>query len=206
MKRSSAFTLVELLVVIAVLAVLTAIIFPALHLARNRGLSASCRNNLSQVGKAILMYADDNNRWLPPYATQTSYGAKAGGKAIATIIGNPKAWRESLASYTKSDGIFWCAADQHKSDKEFRGEFDFPQDHRQLYTSYQTGILFIGPDYLGENGTLQISLNDRRTLLFPYVHDVLWAISPQDPLRTHHGPRGNGLYADGHVRSELVGR
>jgi prepilin-type N-terminal cleavage/methylation domain-containing protein/prepilin-type processing-associated H-X9-DG protein len=60
-RRSSAFTLIELLVVIAIIAILAAVLLPVLQAARNRGEAARCIANQSQLTKAWLMYAADNN-------------------------------------------------------------------------------------------------------------------------------------------------
>jgi len=57
------FTLVELLIVIAIIAILAALLLPALQKARETGKSASCTGNLKSLGMAIQMYADDNDGW-----------------------------------------------------------------------------------------------------------------------------------------------
>ncbi len=56
----SAFTLVELLVVIAVIALLVALMLPALRGARNQGRRAVCLSKLRQLGTASLLYSADN--------------------------------------------------------------------------------------------------------------------------------------------------
>lgn len=55
------FTLVELLIVIAIIALLAALLLPSLKSAREQGKRASCANNERQLGLAMFMYADDFN-------------------------------------------------------------------------------------------------------------------------------------------------
>jgi prepilin-type N-terminal cleavage/methylation domain-containing protein len=57
--RRRAFTLTELLVVIAVLAILAALLFPVLARVREAGRQSRCRSQLRQIGLALGMYRDD---------------------------------------------------------------------------------------------------------------------------------------------------
>lgn len=59
------FTLVELLVVIAVISVLAAMLLPALNQALNSARAISCTNQLKQWSLCVNMYADENNGLLP---------------------------------------------------------------------------------------------------------------------------------------------
>lgn len=62
---SAAFTLVELLVVVAIIAVLAALLLPALTRSKESARAAACVSNLHQIGLALQMYVDGNNNKLP---------------------------------------------------------------------------------------------------------------------------------------------
>jgi prepilin-type N-terminal cleavage/methylation domain-containing protein/prepilin-type processing-associated H-X9-DG protein len=60
-RKQRAFTLIELLVVISIIAILMAILMPALNRAREQGRRAVCQGNLKQLNLGWLMYADEND-------------------------------------------------------------------------------------------------------------------------------------------------
>ncbi len=64
-RPDPAFTLVELLVVIALIAVLAGLLLPLLGRARSRAYNAACLNNLRQLGIATRVYAEDHQGRLP---------------------------------------------------------------------------------------------------------------------------------------------
>lgn len=67
-SRASAFTLVELLIVIGIIAILVSLLLPAVGKMREQGRQVQCMSNLRALGTAMLAYAADNDGFLPATA------------------------------------------------------------------------------------------------------------------------------------------
>ncbi len=89
------FTLVELLVVIAVVALLAALLFPAFARARESSRRAACQNNLRQLALAIHQYAQDSDGRYPV------------GLGVTTT-GTPVFWHQQLKPYLQDADVLRC--------------------------------------------------------------------------------------------------
>ena len=96
-SKKAGFTLIELLVVIAIIAVFAALALPALRNAQAQSLAVKCASNMQLLGKAALLYAQDNELCLP----DSSHGIES--------------WTNSLQPYAGGTLTFRCPADEVKT-------------------------------------------------------------------------------------------
>jgi prepilin-type N-terminal cleavage/methylation domain-containing protein/prepilin-type processing-associated H-X9-DG protein len=113
-RQGKAFTLIELLVVIGIIAILAALLLPALIQARERARRIACASNLHQYGMACQIYANDADNKLPVMPTATDSTGSFGGYypwdvAVRTV--------NSLMQNGTQRHIFFCPSfDDHDSD------------------------------------------------------------------------------------------
>lgn len=120
-RRSPNFTLIELLIVIAIIAILAALLLPALNKAREKGRAIACVNIMKQLGQAAIFYVDNfNGFWMHKSENVTAWNdsvafAQALGQSpeISAEYPNKIANSSCLAKFccpsqeSKAAGIFY---------------------------------------------------------------------------------------------------
>ena len=137
MRKGRAFSIVELLVVVAILSVLLAILVPALGRAKELARRAVCASNLKQIGSSVGTYAAQSREWLP---TLTGHG----GTTLSCThwvrwfyvegYGDHNYWNLGLLYKTDiatDGGLYYCPS---QPDKWFRLKTYSP-----WHSNYQSG-------------------------------------------------------------------
>ncbi len=200
-RKSLQFTLIELLIVIAIIAILASMLLPALKQARARAKQIACLSNLKQVGSSLNLYASDFNGWNPAY-----------------YIGNDGNYvypQSTLNEYIKSDAVWRCPSDKGKENIRYIREYSggpklyvsltynahsmYPNSNNKYYIRHRMGqghessvMAFSDYQVKKSNGVVSEC----------YQQDNIIAVdSGTAELLSGHNNRTNVLFLDGHTDS-----
>jgi prepilin-type N-terminal cleavage/methylation domain-containing protein/prepilin-type processing-associated H-X9-DG protein len=186
--RHRAFTMVEMLVVLAVIGVLAGLLLSALGRAKSKAHRVSCLNNLRQLGVAIALYADDHNQRLPSAEPLPS-------TPVATNPPLPGI-RSVLNHYVgNADGVFRCPEDRVGRFRQegTSYEWNFAMNGRSILSPQLAGMIPVGPDRF-LIGQLEFAPSDA-PLLYDYENFHFPNRAETNGTRAYK----NAVFADGHV-------
>lgn len=99
LPRHRGHTLLEALVVLGIILLLSAGLYPVLSRAREAARTKTCASNLRQIGLAVLQYTQDYEDRMP-------------GNQTSDVAGNlEQAWPDMIHGYVRADTVFICPAD-----------------------------------------------------------------------------------------------
>lgn len=107
-RKRNGFTLIEILVVVAIIGILAAFLLPVFAKAREKARSSACLSNLRQIGVAVQLYAQDADGKIPP----------DGGSFSGLISG--------CTPFLKTAAIFACPDDYDRDEEGRAGSYRVP--------------------------------------------------------------------------------
>ncbi len=216
-----AFTLLELLVAIVIIAILTALIFSAVRSSIDAGNTAACISNLRQIGAAIATYSGDNEGKIPygpkapPFTSPSDLYPSTGAPTSLLSLRNgaPVGLGLLLEHYLdKTPEVLFCPGCDRKIDaKAELAKVGHTQAQGGYYYRH-AGVtaLFDSPSTSAEPDHIRFgNLGDNRHQkpIRALVMDTIF-LCPKDldqfnvkPHSNHDSQRANILFADGHVSS-----
>jgi len=194
------FTLVEMAVVIVIMGLLMAILFPGYAAVKRKSSQAACASNMKQVGMAILLFAEENDGWLPPGPSGNTINtfirdSRFGGTASNVVDKSNLEYyitnyitTTSLGKKRKGNAVFSCPARDAKHN-----------------IAWKRGSCFggAGGAYGTQNSEKLIAVDTNDYFLVDFTKAFTNHSAISETVKNPHGAVRNLLRTDGSVTTEL---
>jgi prepilin-type N-terminal cleavage/methylation domain-containing protein/prepilin-type processing-associated H-X9-DG protein len=218
------FTLIEILIVLAIIAILAAILLPVFANVRENARRTSCQSNMKQLYLGITQYTNDNNNRLPGATDAPAGENDLGGwvfyskYGVGTTDAEFDVTRGSIYSYVKSPEVYICPSDpvgeeiglsyamggcttiQNRDDSGERTIDGYNRGKKLSAIRNPASLMLLGEESRptgAEQPTEDRSTDDGyfNVVTLPQDEDN-W----QNWFAPRHAEGGNVLFADGHVK------
>lgn len=183
--RRLAFTLTELLVMIAIIMVLVSLLLSSVTLVRDAARSLQCSSNLRQIGMAAMVYPDENNGWMVPFnnGTVTNWG---------------QGWRDLLVTYIETGARRLWSCPTGKLPFNFAKNARTGMYANSLPQSLSHKLI---TQVVNPSGTMLFTDGFERDTGFPCLEVFPGMPGGTMGIGLRHRGKANMLFVDGHVES-----
>ena len=176
-NNQGGFTLIEILVVLAIITLLAALLFPVLGRVRENARRTTCMSNLKQIALACQTYLQDSDRRYPPFPT---------------IDDGSTGWAWELQAQLKNEAVFQCPSEEFGALDEDGGFTDYWMNYN-LTGLFEGKLQFTSSIVLFGDGK-----GDAVSYAIPSVFYYNW--DPDAEYARRHFDGSNYAFADGHVK------
>jgi prepilin-type N-terminal cleavage/methylation domain-containing protein len=173
-KKPRGFSLIELLVVLGILAMLAALLFPALGSVKKRARTASCLANLKQIGVCSITYSSEHDGRFPAMPNTNRFLSPL--QPILKELRTPK--------------LFVCPADRDRIPSKVMSSLD--RSNTSYFVSYTAGFAQPAAILAGDRNITTDGALNTGAMQFARTNNFGW-------WRNIHEQRGNILLSDGSV-------
>lgn len=215
------FTLIEILVVVAIIALLAAILFPVFARARESARKASCQSNLHQIGLAILQYSQDYDEKMMPICTNCAWSTNTDRLYWYGVVDQSSSPSQMTSNegllfpYMKNSQVGVCPSFDLARESTGQTGYGFNANYLSPYNSTTGDPQPVSLAAIEEPSRTVLMADSARwnTMVSPAALEPSTDLSPPadtDPpsyagnyptFHAHHNGTGNVLWADGHVKA-----